>query len=66
MFKSSSLLTVLVSMGLAAPLSSFASSACVNPDFKAPKVSAVKTAAPQKTAAPDTPALKDSNPPAGP
>lgn len=42
MFKPSSLLTVLVSVGLAAPISSFASGACVNPDFRAQKVSAVK------------------------
>ena len=65
MFKPSSLLTVLISMGLAAPLSSFASGACVNPDFKVQKVSAVKTSAAQKAAA-DTPASKESNQPSVP
>ena len=52
-------------MGLAAPLSSFASGACVNPDFKVQKVSAVKTSAAQKAAA-DTPASKESNQPSVP
>ena len=66
MFKSSSLLTVLISMGLAAPISSFASGACVNPDFKAQTVSAVKTSAPQKHDVSDTPASKESNPPSVP
>ena len=50
-------------MGLAAPISSFASGACVNPDFKAQAVSAVKTSAPQKHDVSDTPASKESNPP---
>ena len=66
MFKPSSLLTVLVSVGLAAPISSFASGACVNPDFRAQKVSAVKTSAPQKAAASETPASKESNAPSVP
>lgn len=66
MFKPSSLLTVLVSVGLAAPISSFASGACVNPDFRAQKVSAVKTSAPQKATASETPASKESNAPSVP
>lgn len=66
MFKPSSLLTVLVSVGLAAPISSFASGACVNPDFRAQKISAVKTSAPQKAAASETPASKESNAPSVP
>ena len=66
MFKPSSLLTVLISVGLAAPLPSFASGACVNPDFKTQKVSAVKTSAPQKAAASETPASKESNAPSVP
>lgn len=53
-------------MGLAAPISSFASGACVNPDFKAQTVSAVKTSAPQKHDVSDTPASKESNPPSVP
>lgn len=66
MFKSSSLLTVLVSVVFATPLSSFASGACINPDFKAQKVSAVKTSVAQKAAASETPASKESNAPSVP
>lgn len=66
MFKPSSLLTVLISMGLAAPISSFASGACVNPDFKAQTVSAVKTSAAQKAAVANTPASIESNKPSIP
>ena len=66
MFKPSSLLTVLISMGLAAPISSFASGACVNPDFKAQTVSAVKTSVAQKAAVANTPASIESNKPSIP
>ena len=66
MFKSSSLLTVLVSVGFATSLSSFASGACINPDFKAQKVSAVKPSVAQKAAAANTPASIESNKPSIP
>ena len=56
----------LISVGLAAPLPSFASGACVNPDFKTQKVSAVKTASQQKAAVSETPASKESNAPSVP
>ena len=53
-------------MGLAAPISSFASGACVNPDFKAQTVSAVKTSVAQKAAVANTPASIESNKPSIP
>jgi thiol:disulfide interchange protein DsbC len=66
MFKSSSLLTVLFSLGLAAPVPSFASGACANPDFKAQKVSSAKAPTQQKTSVSDTPTSKESKAPSVP